>query len=90
MSQVVPNLSRLQQGRAAVLDLPCVRRWLNLYRAADLLGRHLGGAAMTNEQFLLENELLGSGGHTGYFNDTRVAARILRWLDGPRDGSGSR
>jgi hypothetical protein len=87
MSQVIPSLSALHRGAQNAPDLPCVRRWLNLYRAADVLGRHVDGAAFSSVQLLLENELLGSGGHTGYFHDTRVAARILRWLYGSIDSA---
>ncbi|HEY2158160.1 MAG TPA: hypothetical protein VGH33_21200, partial [Isosphaeraceae bacterium] len=61
--------------------LPAVRRWLNLYRAGDPIGRRLDFAwAGDPPPDLPENEAVGNGGHLDYFNDTAIAARLARWL----------
>jgi hypothetical protein len=53
--------------------LPGVRRWLNLYRTADPIGRDLGIPGV-------EDVNLCNGGHSGYFEDQDVAAFLVNWL----------
>jgi hypothetical protein len=53
--------------------LPGVRRWLNLYRAGDPIGRELG--VSDAEEVNIEN-----GGHSFYFEDDDVAVFLVNWL----------
>ena len=62
-------------------QLPCVRRWLNLYRAGDPIGRKLAfTSALDVPSSRPKNELIGNGGHLNYFGDDEVASRIVSWL----------
>ena len=53
--------------------LPGVRRWLNLYRAGDPIGRELGIPGV-------EDVNLCNGGHSGYFEDHDIAVFLVNWL----------
>lgn len=63
-------------------SLPLVRRWFNVYRAADLVGRELDFAAIerVNPELSAQNENPSNGGHDGYFADILIAKCLLRWL----------
>jgi hypothetical protein len=53
--------------------LPGVKRWLNLYRAGDPIGRDLGVAD-------IEEANIKNGGHSRYFEDHDVAVFLVNWL----------
>jgi hypothetical protein len=53
-----------------------VRRWRNFYRTADLVGRKLGAAEVSNPPCAITDVALGSGGHTEYFSDRRLAREL--------------
>ena len=52
---------------------PGVRRWLNLYRAGDPIGRDLGVSA-------IDDVNIKNGGHSFYFEDHDVAVFLVNWL----------
>ena len=64
-----------------------LRRWLNLYRTADPIGREIGRPTGSDGHSVRFNEVdLCNGGHSGYFEDPRVAAYLIRWLFRPVQG----
>jgi hypothetical protein len=52
---------------------PGVRRWLNLYRAGDPIGRDLSIPGVDEVN-------IANGGHSRYFEDPDVAAFLVNWL----------
>jgi hypothetical protein len=58
-----------------------VRRWLNIYRSADLVGREIDfGRLFAAVGIPCENKNIANGGHAGYFEDDKVANYLVGWL----------
>jgi hypothetical protein len=64
-----------------------VRKWLNLYRDGDLVGRSLGVAPFTD----FSDESIGDGGHADYYSDIRFWRAVLAaaaGMDAQRSSTG--
>jgi hypothetical protein len=58
-----------------------IRRWLNLYRPADPIGRDLGKPTGSDGHPVdFEERDMCNGGHSRYFEDLQVAGYLIRWL----------
>jgi hypothetical protein len=87
LAKTFPHLYGTKRPDGGCVVLPTVRSWLNLYRAADIIGR--ASDPQMIERILRANpdlatrlgeENISNGGHSGYFADDRVATTLVQWL----------
>jgi hypothetical protein len=90
LARAFPHLYGTCRPDGGCMVLPTVRSWLNLYRAADIIGRDLD--TEITERMLranpglterLRQKNVSNGGHSGYFADDRVATMLIQWLFTP-------
>lgn len=75
--ELLQRMFPLDFGRSRSISM--LASWRNYYRTEDLVGRGLGEPSkcfITSVK--VEDVPLGSGGHTGYFADTKLADLLLK------------
>ena len=90
LATIFPQLYGRGRSSGSGWQLPRLRRWLNLNRCADPIGRELDRSVIQNNQdFPIDDVSPCNGGHSGYFSDDEVAAFLVGWLFTPTPNSGT-
>ena len=87
LAKSFPHLYGTGRPDGGRVVLPTVKSWLNLYRAADIIGRDFDPEMTDRMQQAnpglatrLCQQNVSNGGHGGYFVDDRVASALIQWL----------